>query len=138
MPGYRIGNYGDADYDSLVELWRATGIHGISREGIAGVCAHGGQLIVAYDLKTGDAVGTVMWTFDGERAIVRKVAVHADYRRQGIAVALMEEARRQIREAGIKRALLFTGTGNDIAQKLYAKLGWTVDFSDIQSWKIVP
>jgi ribosomal protein S18 acetylase RimI-like enzyme len=79
-----------------------------------------------------------MWTFDGERAIVRKVAVHADYRRQGIAVALMEEARRQIREAGIKRALLFTGTGNDIAQKLYAKLGWTVDFSDIQSWKIVP
>ncbi|HEX5322708.1 MAG TPA: GNAT family N-acetyltransferase [Capsulimonadaceae bacterium] len=138
MPGYRIESYSDPHYEAAVALWESTNLARVDREDIAGIYAHGGRLVLARDKKTGQVIGTAMWTFDGERAIVRRVAVHVDYRRRGVAVAMMEEARRQMREAGVKRALLFMEQDNAAACSLYTQLGWRVYYSDIQSWIIVP
>lgn len=57
------------------------------------------------------------------RAEVRKVMVHPDFRRQGIAKALMTELERLARQRGRSLLTLDTRTG-DQAEPLYASLGY--------------
>lgn len=74
-------------------------------------------------------VGSVQLDYDTppnqpHRAEVRKLLVHPDFRRQGIAQLLMAELERHARELGRTLLTLDTRTG-DSAEPLYASLGYT-------------
>ena len=88
----------------------------------------GGTRLLLVARKGGRIVGSVQLDTDTppnqpHRAEVRKLMVHPDFRRQGIARALMAEAERQA--AGLKRSLLTldTRTG-DSAEPLYESMGY--------------
>jgi len=59
-----------------------------------------------------------------DAAYVEALDVPAEHRRQGIAIALMEEAERLARSHGADLVGLSVGTGNAPARALYQKLGY--------------
>jgi ribosomal protein S18 acetylase RimI-like enzyme len=59
------------------------------------------------------------------RAEVRKLLVHPDFRRQGVAQLLMADLEQRARQLGRPLLTLDTRTG-DNAEPLYASLGYTV------------
>lgn len=48
-------------------------------------------------------IGSVIGTFDGWRGNIYRLAVHPDYRRQGIARALVAEVEQRLTQQGVKR-----------------------------------
>jgi len=78
--------------------------------------------------KGGRIAGSVQLDYDTppnqrHRAEVRKLLVHPDFRRQGIARALMAEVERRASQLGRRLITLDTRTG-DMAETLYASLGY--------------
>jgi GNAT superfamily N-acetyltransferase len=59
------------------------------------------------------------------RADIAKMLVHRRARRRGVGAALMRAAENAAREAGKTLLVLDTATGGD-AERLYARLGWTL------------
>jgi ribosomal protein S18 acetylase RimI-like enzyme len=87
----------------------------------------GGRLLLVAQAG-GRIAGSVQLDYDTppnqpHRAEVRKLLVHPDFRRQGIARALMEELERRAIQLGRSLITLDTRTG-DKAELLYASLGY--------------
>ncbi len=57
---------------------------------------------------------------------IATIAVHPDYRRQGIGERILTEALQDGYQAGTRHALLEVRAGNDAAQNLYRKFGFKV------------
>ena len=55
---------------------------------------------------------------------IATIAVHPDYRRQGIGELILTKALQDGREAGTRHALLEVRAGNEAAQNLYRKFGF--------------
>lgn len=79
--------------------------------------------LVAY---RGDAcVGTALAAFDGDLVGLFDVSTHPDFRRRGIATALMNRLMACAAEHGATQAYLQVESGNVAARSLYARLGFT-------------
>ncbi len=65
------------------------------------------------------------WVVDGQAHIL-KIAVHPDFRRQGIAHALLIRLIRDARDLGAHEYLLEVRASNDAAHAFYEKQGFTV------------
>ncbi len=90
--------------------------------------ARTGGLLVLVAWRAGRVAGAVQLDCDTppnqpHRAEVRKLLVHPDFRRQGIARALLVELERHARQRGRTLVTLDTRTG-DNAEPLYASLGY--------------
>jgi len=57
-------------------------------------------------------------------AEMRNLAVVPEHQRQGVATALLEEAHRRLRKAGVLRVYLEVRASNIAARRLYAVLGY--------------
>ena len=57
-------------------------------------------------------------------AEIASLAVHPDYRRLGVANALMRHTQGELRAAGVRRVELMVRTGNTAAAQLYRTLGF--------------
>ncbi len=87
-----------------------------------------GGLVLLAAWRNGRIVGSVQLDYDTppnqpHRAEVRKLLVHPDHRRQGIARDLMREIESHARALGRSLLTLDTRTG-DTAEPLYASLGY--------------
>ena len=61
----------------------------------------------------------------GQRdAEIASIAVHPDYRRRGVAYALMRHTLGALRKGGIRRVELMVRTGNTAGARLYRSLGF--------------
>ena len=69
-------------------------------------------------------VGSVLGGFDGRRGMIYHMAVLMEYRRQGIALRLMEELERRLREKGCIRYYLLVTEDNQEAIQFYRAHGW--------------
>jgi ribosomal protein S18 acetylase RimI-like enzyme len=90
----------------------------------------GGGVVLLAAEQAGRIVGTVQLDHDTfpnqrHRAEVRKLLVHPDHRRRGIARALMAEIERHAVSLGRGLLTLDTRTG-DSAEPLYASLGYRI------------
>ena len=69
-------------------------------------------------------VGSIIGGFDGRRGMLYHLAVHREFRRQGIAAQLMDEAESRLRAKGCLKCYLLVMQGNDEAAHFYEQRGW--------------
>ena len=97
-------------------------------EGFAAEVGSGRRLLFAA-FADGVVVGTVQVILGAppnqpHRGEITKLLVHRSARRRGVARLLMERAEAEAREEG--KTLLVLDTADDTAERLYARLGWTL------------
>jgi ribosomal protein S18 acetylase RimI-like enzyme len=75
--------------------------------------------------KNGELIALVLYTRKRHNANVATVDVHPDWRRRGLAEALLVMGEEELKRRGIRSVSLQVGTDNESAQRLYDKLGYT-------------
>ncbi len=122
------------DYDSIFELWNSTeqsrrALNPVddSRDGIERYLKR--NPTTCFLAKTTDSdktVGVILTGHDGRRAIVHHMCVHPDYRRQGIAAMLVEQAEKALQKEGITKIFGLVFKDNDIANAFWETQGYTL------------
>ena len=125
--GLSYQNFTMSDYADAIALWRATPGIGLSDadtpDGIAAYLARNpGMSFVAR--VEGRLAGAVLCGTDGRRGYLHHLAVHPDFRRQGIGTALVDACLEALKEAGIHKCHLFVISDNSEGQVFWARVGW--------------
>ena len=125
-PPSRIGK---TDFDRLVALWEAAGLHikpagRDTREAFARQLEGGTQTAIGVENEAGDLVGVVLATHDGRKGWINRLAVHPDYRRQGIAVTLVAAAEEALRAQGMEVFAALIEPGNDASVEVFKSAGY--------------
>lgn len=68
----------------------------------------------------------VGWNIHEPAIVVHRIAVDPDFTGRGIAIALMQQAEAVARERGIAKLRVDTNTQNQVTQRLFPKLGYTL------------
>jgi putative acetyltransferase len=116
-----------ADYDEVIELWRASegiglsaadtperiGLYLMRNPGLSFVVRHRGQV-----------VGALLCGHDGRRGYLHHLAVRPEWRHRGIGSALVALALKGLREEGIDKCHLFVKTDNQAAKSFWKNVGW--------------
>lgn len=126
------------DYDSIFELWNSTeqtrrAMNPVddSRQGIEKyLLRNPNTCFLAYAEDEQEnrekILGVILTGHDGRRAIVHHLCVHPDYRRQGIAHALLQEAEAALQKEGISKMFGLVFKDNDAANKFWEQQGFTL------------
>ena len=72
-------------------------------------------------------VGTILAGSDGVRGWVHRLAVHGDYRRQGIAADLMKQAEIGLKAMGCPKLNLQVRGSNEQVLEFYQALGYEIE-----------
>lgn len=81
--------------------------------------------IVAYDNHRPIGCGSIK-KFDDNSMEIKRMFVHPDMRRSGVASLIIEELERWTKDLGCNTCVLETGTNNPKAVNLYKRLGFEV------------
>jgi N-acetylglutamate synthase len=116
------------DYTAVVALWRQCEGVGLSSadapDAIARYLARNpGMSFVARS--AGRIVGAILGGHDGRRGLIHHLAVHPDYRRQGVGAQLTARGLEALRAAGIQKCHLFIFHANATGRAFWEDQGWT-------------
>jgi ribosomal protein S18 acetylase RimI-like enzyme len=118
-----------SDYEEVYGLWlscKGMGLNNLddSREGIARFLARNPEtcFVAAEEERI---VGSILVGNDGRRAFVYHTAVHPDFRRRGIAAALVDEAVTALKTMGINKAAMVVFAGNEAGNAFWDEQGFT-------------
>jgi N-acetylglutamate synthase len=115
-------------YEEVLTLWQACEGIGLSdadsRENIQRYLDRnrGMSFVATVD---GRVVGAVLAGHDGRRGYMHHLAVHADYRRQGIGRKLVELCAKALADAGIQKCHIFIFNHNTAGIAFWNSMGWT-------------
>lgn len=128
MISYIIRDYKSDDYESLVMLWRETGMGGPERGDTQTIIEQsidlGGRLLIMEASSDNSLIGTSWMTFDGRRIHLHHFGILKKYQGKGLSKALVDESLRHIKKEGYQ-AKLEVHKENDKAIQLYMKSGFT-------------
>lgn len=118
------------DYDGIYDLWINTPGMGLnttddSREGIDKYLKRNPMSsFVAED--DGKIIGVIMSGHDGRRGYIHHTAVLPDYRNQGIAKKLVDNAMNALDKEGINKVGLVAFERNEIGNGFWENIGFVV------------
>lgn len=116
------------DYDGIFALWINTPGMGLnttddSREGIVKyINRNPTSSFVAED--NGKIVGVIMSGHDGRRGFIHHTAVLPEYRNQGIAKMLVDNAMTALEKEGINKVALVAFEKNELGNVFWEKMGF--------------
>jgi ribosomal protein S18 acetylase RimI-like enzyme len=131
-----------ADIDSVLTLWREVfpGYFDpaypqrLARPNIERKLAFGDGLFwlaeqqgTGIDTGIGSVIGTVMAGYDGHRGWIYNFGVRSDWRRRGVARALLAHAEAALAALGCPKINLHRVAGNTLAENFYRAVGYEVD-----------
>jgi ribosomal protein S18 acetylase RimI-like enzyme len=112
--------------EALLELWAAAGSSPSATDTVECVTAAiewpGNSVLVAED--GGRIVGALIATWDGWRGNMYRLAVLPEWRRAGIATALVREGERRLRERGARRVAAIILVDEPAAAAFWAHAGY--------------
>jgi ribosomal protein S18 acetylase RimI-like enzyme len=118
-----------SDYQRVIALWQAAGLHirpsgRDSEEAFARQCESGLQTGIGIENEAGELVGVTLATHDGRKGWINRLAVHPEYRRQGVAAALIEAAEEALRAQGMDVIAALIEQDNIASLSLFEKNGY--------------
>jgi ribosomal protein S18 acetylase RimI-like enzyme len=75
----------------------------------------------------GEPVGTLIAAWDGWRGNMYRLAVRADWRRRGVATALVRAGEERLRARGARRITALVVTRDEVAAGLWSSVGFAFD-----------
>ena len=122
-----IRRYQSEDHAELLAIWAETGQKAYSQEEIACLRRIEGDGLVAEVTNANgiaEAAGVVLWSHNGQKAFLWRLAVAPAHRKKGIATRLLDRVERDILAAGFREIAFHVHERNTSAQKMYLKRGY--------------
>jgi ribosomal protein S18 acetylase RimI-like enzyme len=115
------------DYQNVISLWKSCegiGLSGAdSKDNMEAYLRRnpGMNFIAGYQ---NEIIGAVLCGHDGRRGYLHHLAVHPDYRMQGVGRLLVERCVTALQRIGIQKCHLFIFNSNNEGIRFWEKIGW--------------
>ncbi len=124
---YFIRDFCESDYESVIEVWKETGMGGAHRGDniniIKNTIINGGKLFVLVEKLNNKVIGTSWITNDKRRLYLHHFGILPEYQGRKLSYMLMDKSMEYVRKTGLQ-IKLEVHKDNHIARKLYAKYGF--------------
>lgn len=115
--------------EAVLELWRQAGATPSitdTEEDLRRALRVGSTCVLVAEAD-GQVVGSVIGTFDGWRGNIYRLAVHPDYRRRGLARALVAEVEQRLADQGARRITALLEKEHLWATGFWEAVGYQLD-----------
>jgi len=116
-----------SDADDLLDLWHHAaendGRPTDTRAAVVALIEHDPAALIVAE-HDGELIGSVIAGWDGWRNHLYRLAVHPDWRRRGVASALLDAAETRFAQLGGTRADAMVLAGNDLGQRIWRARGY--------------
>lgn len=115
------------DYQNVISLWKSCEDIGLSsadsKNRIEAYLRRnpGMSFVARYQ---NEIIGAVLCGHDGRRGYLHHLAIHADYRKQGIGRSLVARCISALKRVGIQKCHLFIFRRNIEGIRFWEKIGW--------------
>ncbi len=134
MPDYTIREARPEDFNTIIQLWASIDRHtGLAdrREYLETFHAFSPDLFLVA-VAGGRIIGTVIGGWDGWRANIARLSTDPEARRQGVAIALVQEIERRLRARGARRVYALVDRRSPPAIPFWETAGYRINENILQ------